>query len=275
MDKTGYNYVLASNAHAWCEVYIKGIGWLPFDAVSEGDFASGQAGEGTGENITASPDAGKSAAVTEGSTAERNDTAAPVLPSSTVSGAETELPEYSGIEETQMPQERETDTVSPLPEDNIGREDSGKVAAAATAAVLVLTAIIVTAVVYVIKSKKRKEHLQNMNKCMESNEVICLYKAICRDAAGAGVKIRPEQTVRDRMTLLYEFAARDFGGELSEEDFDAMALAVEKAVYSDVQTCDAPESLTKIYVCFDNCAAKSRKIGIRIARVWRVITNKL
>lgn len=114
-----------------------------------------------------------------------------------------------------------------------------------------------------------------MNKCMESNEVVCLYKAICRDAAGAGVKIRPEQTVRDRMALLYEFAARDFSGELSKEYFDAMALAVEKAVYSDAQTCDAPESLAKIYVCFDNCAAKSRKIGIRIARVWRVITNKL
>ena len=114
-----------------------------------------------------------------------------------------------------------------------------------------------------------------MHKGMEADEVICLYKAICRDAAGAGVKIRPEQTVRDRMTLLYEFAARDFSGELSKEYFDAMALAVEKAVYSDAQTCDAPESLAKIYVCFDNCAAKSRKIGIRIARVWRVITNKL
>lgn len=276
MDKTGYNYVLASNAHAWCEVYIKGIGWLPFDAVSEGDFASGQAGEGTGENITASPDAGKSAAVTEGSTAERNDTAAPVLPSSTVSDAETGLPEYSGIEETQMPQERETDAVSPLPEDNTWQgEGGGKAAAAATAAVLVLTAIIVTAVVYVIKSKKRKEHIQNMHKGMEADEVICLYKVICRDAAGAGVKIRPEQTVRDRTALLCEFSERKFDGELSEGDFDAMALAVEKAVYSDAQTCDAPESLAKIYVCFDNCAAKSRKIGIRIARVWRVITNKL
>lgn len=276
MDKTGYNYVLASNAHAWCEIYIKGIGWLPFDAVSEGDFASGQAGESTGENTTASPDNGTSAAVTEGSTAERNDTAAPVLPSSTVSAAETGLPEYSGIEETQMPQERETDAVSPLPEDNTWQgEGGGKAAAAATAAVLVLTAIIVTAVVYVIKSKKRKEHIQNMRKGMEADEVICLYKAICRDATGVGVKIRPEQTVRDRTALLCEFSERKFGGELSEEDFDAMALAVEKAVYSDAQTCDAPESLAKIYVCFDNCAAKSRKIGIRIARVWRVITNKL
>lgn len=276
VDKTGYNYVLASNAHAWCEVYIKGIGWLPFDAVSEGDFASGQAGESTGENTTASPDNGTSAAVTDSSTTGQNDTTAPVLPSSTVSDAETGLPEYSGIEETQMPQERETDAVSPLPEDNTWQgEGGGKAAAAATAAVLVLTAIIVTAVVYVIKSKKRKEHIQNMNKGMEADEVICLYKAICRDATGAGVKIRPEQTVRDRTALLYEFSKRKFGGELSEEDFDAMALAVEKAVYSDAQTCDAPESLAKIYVCFDNCAAKSRKIGIRIARVWRVITNKL
>ena len=273
IDKTGYNYVLASNAHAWCEVYIKGIGWLPFDAVSEGDFASGQAGESTGENTTAS---GTSAAVTDSSTTGQNDTTAPVLPSSTVSDAETGLPEYSGIEETQMPQERETDAVSPLPEDNTWQgEGGGKAAAAATAAVLVLTAIIVTAVVYVIKSKKRKEHIQNMHKGMEADEVICLYKAICRDAAGAGVKIRPEQTVRDRTALLCEFSERKFDGELSEGDFDAMALAVEKAVYSYVQTCDAPESLTKIYVCFDNCAAKSRKIGIRIARVWRVITNKL
>lgn len=279
MDKTGYNYVLASNAHAWCEVYIKGIGWLPFDAVSEGDFASGQAGESTGENTTASPDNGTSAAVTEGSTAERNDTAAPVLPSSTVSAAEdTRLPENSGIKETQMPQEKETDAVSPLPAGDTGQDgDGGKAGAgaAAAAAALALTAIIVIAIVYIIKSRKRKERLQNMNKCMESNEVVCLYKAICRDAAGAGVKIRPEQTVRDRMALLYEFAARDFSGELSKEYFDAMALAVEKAVYSDAQTCDAPESLAKIYVCFDNCAAKSRKIGIRIARVWRVITNKL
>ena len=117
--------------------------------------------------------------------------------------------------------------------------------------------------------------MQNMHKGMEAGEVVCLYKAICRDAAGVGVKIRPEQTVRDRTALLCEFSERKFGGELSEEDFDAMALVVEKAVYSDAQTCDAPESLAKIYVCFDNCAAKSRKIGIRIARVWRVITNKL
>ena len=45
------------------------------------------------------------------------------------------------------------------------------------------------------------------------------------------------------MALLYEFAARDFSGELSKEYFDAMALAVEKAVYSDAQTCDAPREL--------------------------------
>ena len=113
-----------------------------------------------------------------------------------------------------------------------------------------------------------------MHKGMEADEVICLYKAICRDATGVGVKIRPEQTVRDRTALLCEFSERKFGGELSEEDFDAMALAVEKAVYSDAQICDALDSLVKIYICFDNCAAKSRKIGIRIARVWRVITNK-
>lgn len=278
VDQTGYNYVLASNAHAWCEVYIKGIGWLPFDAVSEGDFASGQTGGSMGENITASPEVGASAAVTEGSTAGRNDTTAPVQPSSTVGGEEaTRLPEYSDIKETHMPQERETDAVSPLPAGNIeqdGNDGKAGASAAAAAAALVLAAIIVIAVSYVFKNKRRKEHMQNMNKGMGSNEVICLYKAICRDAAGAGVKIRPEQTVRDRATLLYEFAAQEFGGELLKEDFDAMVPAVEKAVYSDAQTCDAPDSLVKIYICFDNCAAKSRKIGIRIARIWRVITNK-
>ena len=40
-DKNGAYTVTGAQAHAWCEVYLEGIGWIPFDATAAGASAAG------------------------------------------------------------------------------------------------------------------------------------------------------------------------------------------------------------------------------------------
>jgi len=55
-EKPGSVTVTGKNGHAWCEVYINGIGWIPIDATASSTPGGGSLSEGNSQESGQSPD---------------------------------------------------------------------------------------------------------------------------------------------------------------------------------------------------------------------------
>ena len=251
-DKTGVNEILASNAHAWTEVYIGNVGWVAFDAVAASDFASSSIpvqDEQTDELVTVSPSpsatVGNESEVTAGATdgqatPEPDGHTSPVTQGAV--GAVTTEPERTQQGALQKGQNKTALYVS------------------LTVALIAFAAVACILLGSLSKKKKEKE-LRRLQNGMSASDTLMLYQAICRDAERLGLHNEVQPTVREKITEMYPLAQRcmqacdipAFGC------FEASARAVEKAAYNDESpTGEETDCLLSIYRLFSAAADKRR-----------------
>ncbi len=208
-----YAKVLDSNAHAWAEVYFKGIGWFPLEFTPEGG----------GETAVTEEKGGKE----EDITSEKQE--------SGKEGKETEEEEASGLLETSEEVSSPEPTVMADTAENVpgSRKDVQKKSSAGSIRLLILLILFLLPVLvwlYQVISrrffrKKRKHRSFRRFRKNQNRAEVCrmnrqVYKSLCRK----------------RHILKRHFTDREYGHLLQktypEEDWDRFMCIVKKACFS-------------------------------------------
>lgn len=225
LARPGREVLTGEDAHAWAEVYFKGVGWIPFDATG-GTTASGGPGQapggggdagGGGDSAgpqdtptpTPQPDAGAQDAPTPTPEPDAGAQDAPTPtpePDAGPQDASTPEPEPDAA-----PQDAPTPTPEP-PEDDV---DSGRHALRRVLALLVLLLIMFMLAARWVRRRLKKS----------DPEALCAAAQSARDAAMVAY--------RANLTLLSHLGQAPAGGEAPEAFAERVAAQLKNPDYAD------------------------------------------
>lgn len=230
VDATGTTRVLSSNAHAWCEVFIHQVGWVPFDAVAPSDFNDTVLG--TQQN-NPTPIVTPEITVSPGLTPNDIEKNTPPVSSTPTSGATT-----PGVTLAVSGQNTYTsapnDTESPDHPKGITAETWLIIA---LVGVVMLGALVVFWLIWFLR-KKYNDKIAAWRQSMPVDDVLFLHDTLCVLGNKLHIAFEAEPTVVERLDALYNYFAShqkpDAAQKVSAKTFTAAAQAISRAAYSGI-----------------------------------------
>ena len=245
-DETGMCVVTGENAHAWCEVYFEGYGWMTFEATPEawdGDDEESGSESGTTQNDPPKADDDFDAPddPEENDTPEPKDTPSP-----------EQTPESSNEPETEDPSEEDPDTQDDdRPENDETNENdtqderseaqTNEERSAGSILRVVICLLILLVLIYLIYKRMRKrekdilpwEKLQGSRpeyaekRCRSDKEKLILWYKACMVALRSnGFDYEPGETLK-------EYARRAVKEGKADEAFVYLTDIAADSIYSD------------------------------------------
>ncbi|MBR4236786.1 MAG: transglutaminase domain-containing protein [Clostridia bacterium] len=242
-DDSGSAVLTGEDAHAWCEVYFKGFGWVTFDAtppdIQTTDDNSGSdntQGENTGNNDNG----------TESTPAPENTPLPTPAPTPTPTPAlEIDQPENSPAatpaptddssddEQTESNTTPEPTPTDPIPEENKDNErnnsdaGSGNDNSRRVLTVLLLVLLIAALAFIVSRRLKLTNPVYAQKKCRTNADKLSLWYRACLNALyTSGAFYSNGETAQD-------FARRMYDSGLCSEAFISFSAAIEALSYAD------------------------------------------
>jgi len=208
--------VTSNEAHAWCEIYIEGIGWIPFDSTpGSSGFAFGNPNETNPSEVTPTP--------TPTPTGEPTPSAEPTesSPSPTPTGP------------NEQPEQPETNQPGFLPALIL----AGKIM------LMVAAVFILFALLYIYRSKRYLSipDLENLSGSLSPKPRLTFLYARCLNHLELlGIRIEPDESPLEfaKRAQSARATARGSTHDMHSFDFYATALTYEKMIYGLVAPSD-------------------------------------